>query len=231
MAESIPPAHASDMLIDNAAGGDASSKVEKRPEEPQRPAAASGEPSPAAKSADVVLAEAANASTLEAGAGASGNHSTEGEDELTYTTFEFTNGSYKGQVNKRKDAHGFGKFTSKIGAYEGQWQDGKHHGEGQQTWSDGRIYVGQFVAGQFGGKGKMTWHKGEEQITFEGDYIADKKHGQGKMVWPSGEIYDGEWVRGKRHGQAKVKTPSPGGVEREEIWENDACVPQFAQSK
>ena len=55
--------------------------------------------------------------------------------------------------------------------YVGEYKDGKKHGKGRYTWSDGGIYVG-------------NWKDGKE-------------HGQGTYTSPVGTKYVGEWREGK----------------------------------
>jgi len=51
--------------------------------------------------------------------------------------------------------------------YEGEWKDGKKHGQGTLTWANGSKYEGE-------------WKDG-------------KRHGQGTLAWASGKKYEGEW--------------------------------------
>ena len=55
--------------------------------------------------------------------------------------------------------------------YLGEYKDGKKHGKGSYTWSDGGIYVG-------------NWKEG-------------KQHGHGTYTYSDGDKYDGEWKNGK----------------------------------
>ena len=54
--------------------------------------------------------------------------------------------------------------------YLGEYKDGKKHGKGSYTWSDGGIYVG-------------NWKEGKE-------------HGHGTYTSPAGRKYVGEWKDG-----------------------------------
>jgi len=40
--------------------------------------------------------------------------------------------------------------------YEGQWVQGRRHGNGVQTWEDGSRYEGEWVNDRMHGNGKMT---------------------------------------------------------------------------
>lgn len=113
----------------------------------------------------------------------------------------YTDGSvYRGQVLGGK-RHGHGLQQSEATTYEGQWKADHQHGEGRQTWPDGRVYEGQFDLGRFSGQGRMVWQTPKGMLIYEGQYQDDLKHGHGKFVWVDGRTYDGEWVLGKRHGR------------------------------
>ena len=64
------------------------------------------------------------------------------------------------------------------GVYVGDLKDGKRHGQGKLTFSDGRKY--------------------------EGEYRDDKRHGQGTEIYSDGSSYEGEWKDGKRHGLSLI---------------------------
>jgi hypothetical protein len=65
--------------------------------------------------------------------------------------------------------------------YDGEWVQGKQHGRGRQTWSDGTHY--------------------------DGEYQSDLRHGKGKETLPGGVVYDGEWADGRRHGEGRLSWP------------------------
>ena len=62
--------------------------------------------------------------------------------------------------------------------YEGEWKDGRQHGQGKETDADGD--------------------------TYEGEWKDGKTHGQGKETHADGETYEGEWRDGVPHGQGKL---------------------------
>lgn len=120
-------------------------------------------------------------------------------DEQTLTYQDGT--TYTGELSNDM-RHGHGKWTSPTGSYEGQWQADKHHGEGHQTWSDGRTYDGQYEDGSFHGRGRMEWPADEgHKMLYEGQYVKDKKHGKGIFLWADGRTYNGPWHEGRRHGR------------------------------
>ena len=66
------------------------------------------------------------------------------------------------------------------GVYVGEKKDGKRHGQGILTFSDGSKY--------------------------EGEYRDDKKHGQGTKNFSDGNSYEGEWKDGFKTGQGTLTT-------------------------
>jgi len=133
------------------------------------------------------------------GAVPGGDSAAGGREEHQIVTYG-DGSQYMGQIVDGK-RHGQGKWESKSGMYEGQWQADVQHGKGRQTWSDGRVYDGQFQNGKFAGSGRMVWETQRGLLTYEGAYQDDLKHGKGKFVWADGRTYDGYWERGKRHGR------------------------------
>ena len=73
----------------------------------------------------------------------------------------------------------FGKEKTTDGVYEGQYLNGKFHGQGTATWANGNKYVG-------------GWKD-------------DKFHGQGTYTWADGNKYVGEWKDGELQNQPVEK--------------------------
>lgn len=59
--------------------------------------------------------------------------------------------------------------------YNGDWQEGKRHGQGTQKWPDGSKY--------------------------EGEWKDDKANGYGKLMHADGDVYKGEWKNDKANGK------------------------------
>jgi hypothetical protein len=55
--------------------------------------------------------------------------------------------------------------------YEGQWKNGKRHGQGKETYADG--------------------------ATYEGEYKDGMRHGQGKWIDTDGRVEEGRWEFGE----------------------------------
>ena len=63
------------------------------------------------------------------------------------------------------------QFLNDGGCYEGEYKDGKYHGQGTETWSDGDKYEGEFKDGKNHGQGTLTFPDG---IKFVGEFKEDK---------------------------------------------------------
>ena len=106
---------------------------------------------------------------------------------------------YKGDVKNGKP-NGFGVMTFPWGdKYIGEWKEGKYHGQGTETYTDGgdSMYVGEWKNGEYHGQGTYTFGKGK----FERNMVVGKfKDGE---IW-NGTTYDKDgnikvkFVNGKR---------------------------------
>eukprot|EP00927_Polykrikos_kofoidii_P013195 TRINITY_DN15724_c0_g1_i2.p1 TRINITY_DN15724_c0_g1~~TRINITY_DN15724_c0_g1_i2.p1 ORF type:complete len:198 (-),score=20.64 TRINITY_DN15724_c0_g1_i2:167-760(-) len=103
--------------------------------------------------------------------------------------------------------------------YTGQWTEDQRHGQGRQTWEDGRIFEGEFRDGRLHGYGRMEWHTPSGLMVYEGEYEHDLKHGSGRYLWPDGRSYVGDWRGGLRHGRAVYTNTT--GMRRAAIWNKD----------
>ena len=102
--------------------------------------------------------------------------------------------------------HGQGTVTYSNGKkYVGEFKNGKKHGQGTQTWSNGKKYVGEFKNGKRNGQGTMTYSDGRKYV---GGVKNGKWDGKGVSTALDGQrwytLYDGEWKKGKKHGQGKL---------------------------
>ena len=109
-------------------------------------------------------------------------------------TIDFSDGSYEGELNSKKQKHGKGFFR----------------------WSDGSYYNGAYVRDQRHGKGRFLWSNGE---TYEGDYLEDQRTGRGVYRWPNGSVYKGLYFKGKRHGNGDFTASD--GIRYEGEWLHD----------
>ena len=98
-----------------------------------------------------------------------------------------------------------GSFTYDDGSsYEGEFEDGKVHGQGTYSWSDGTMYQGAFESGLPHGEGRQTWPSG---ATYEGNFTAGRINGYGTLTLPDGTTYTGDFVDERREGTGTLTLP------------------------
>ena len=82
--------------------------------------------------------------------------------------------------------------------YIGKRENGKYHGQGTLTFSNGEKYVGEFKDGEKDGQGTYTWSNGDKYV---GEWKDEKRTGQGTYTYGKGEWegdkYVGDWKDGK----------------------------------
>jgi len=111
-------------------------------------------------------------------------------------------------VGEKKDGkrHGQGTLTFSDGSsYEGEYRNDKRHGQGTLTKPNGDKYVGEFKDGEMTGQGTYTHSDGS---SYEGEWKDGKKHGYGTLTYLNGEKYYGEFKDGKRNGQGTLTKPN-----------------------
>eukprot|EP01090_Pellita_catalonica_P018096 TRINITY_DN569_c0_g1_i1.p1 TRINITY_DN569_c0_g1~~TRINITY_DN569_c0_g1_i1.p1 ORF type:complete len:722 (-),score=101.82 TRINITY_DN569_c0_g1_i1:57-2222(-) len=105
---------------------------------------------------------------------------------------------YNGEMVKG-EFHGYGVYQDAAGTtiYEGDFQNGKRHGNGKLTtprW----FYQGTFRDNKMEGTGRYTYSNGD---VFQGGFLANKPHGKGQYLYKdSGELIEGSWENGKHIG-------------------------------
>mgnify|MGYP000889963540 CR=1 FL=1 len=79
--------------------------------------------------------------------------------------------------------------------YSGQRKNGKKHGGGYLTTSDGGVYPGEFRDDKFHGQGTYI---GLDGSTYVGDWKNGEQHGEGTLTDKNGKTtYSGPWLVGK----------------------------------
>ena len=133
-----------------------------------------------------------------------------------------------------KVPHGNGEiwFTTHY-HYIGQFQWGKRHGMGKDTYPNGDTYVGEYVNDRFHGRGVSV--RGDKRRRYTGDFVNGIEHGQGS-VWTVDEMglektYSGGMSEGVRHGQGCLVLKYAKGytVTFTGIWRNDVLHGPGAQ--
>ena len=137
---------------------------------------------------------------------------------------------------------GFATHELTSGAiYEGNWLNGKPHGEGKLTWVDQTYHEGSFTDGKRNGygtcvkkwgtmKGQWTDNKmnGQGEMSFlkgaiyQGNFYNSRAHGQGTLTFPDGTVHTGEFVCGLRQGQGT--THYKDGTVASGEWTADAMT-------
>ena len=114
-------------------------------------------------------------------------------------TKNFPNGDkYVGVIIDGK-RHGKGMLTRTNGdKYKGEYKYDKENGQGTYNFANGNKYIGEFKDGKRHGLGKFTIADGS---IYEGKYKDGKKNGQGTYKLANGDKYEGEYKDGKEHGQ------------------------------
>ena len=100
--------------------------------------------------------------------------------------------------------HGKGKFSSEAGwNFVGLFNEDKF-GRGVFTWPNsshsGVTFEGEFKNGKMHGLGKYTWSDGS---FYEGELKDGKRHGAGLFVRSDGRVYEGMWKEDMRHGRGR----------------------------
>ena len=111
---------------------------------------------------------------------------------------DFSDGSYKGEVNRDGEKHGSGIYRWLDGStYDGEYGDDLRHGTGRFLWVNGESYKGDYLKDERTGRGIYDWPDGSQ---YEGDFLAGKRHGMGRFISSEGVIYEGEWFDDLQHG-------------------------------
>lgn len=97
------------------------------------------------------------------------------------------------------------KLFSNRNSYHGTWLDGRMHGDGIYTWSDGSEYAGEFREGYAWGQGEKRWPNDRK---YRGEWVRDMMWGDGEMTWPSGETFTGQFRKGIFHGKGTRVWPN-----------------------
>ena len=150
-------------------------------------------------------------------------------------------GKYKGELSGRQ-RHGRGAYTydNACFSYDGDWQEGRKHGQGSftvaglytyngdfaddemtgtgtKTWLSGAVYKGQFFQGEMHGRGI---YKGVDGSHYDGEFRGNLRSGQGTLLSPGGDRFTGTWANNKLNGHAAYTSKS--GVSYDGEWA-DGC--------
>ena len=85
----------------------------------------------------------------------------------------------------------------KNNRYEGNYINGKKHGNGRFFWANGSCYKGQFSFDYLHGEGEYIWYDGRK---YKGDWKNNEMHGHGTFSWPNNNFYEGSYRHDKKQG-------------------------------
>lgn len=99
-----------------------------------------------------------------------------------------------------------GQSTCKYetGEYSGNFVNGVRQGRGTMTFSNHDIYDGEWKDGKMHGNGIYRfWNMKENRYTqvYEGTFSDGKRNGIGKMKFSNHDIYEGTWQNDFRTGE------------------------------
>ena len=109
--------------------------------------------------------------------------------------------------------------------YDGEYKDGKRHGQGVIIWAQGNKYVGEWKDDNMHGQGTYTyvdkpqWNGPPQDETYTGEWKDGRKHGQGTYVYGGGGRYVGEFKDGEQNGQGTL-TYAGGDSEYRGEWKD-----------
>jgi len=99
-------------------------------------------------------------------------------------------------------------------------------GPGIYVWPDGAKYNGNFLNGKFHGQGTYSWPGGKQYV---GEFKSDKRNGLGTYTWPNGASYTGEWESGKKSGYGIYTFPN--GNKNIGLWKNGKLSQEMEESE
>lgn len=80
--------------------------------------------------------------------------------------------------------------------YKGETLNGKPHGQGKASYTNGGWYDGGWKNGKRDGRGEEYYV--DDVLHYEGEWKEDNRHGMGKSYYTDGKLaYEGEWKNDK----------------------------------
>jgi len=113
----------------------------------------------------------------------------------------------KDQISQNLSKRKVEKPNKKHDEYDGEYKDGKYHGEGRLNYSNGDEYLGGWKDGKYHGRGRLNYSNGDEYL---GGWKDGKYHGEGRLNYSNGDEYDGEYKDGKYHGEGRLNYSNGG---------------------
>ena len=123
---------------------------------------------------------------------------TDSESEASFNDFS---DKEKNQISQNLSSRKAKKSNKKSDEYDGEYKDGKYHGEGRLSYSNGDEYSGGWKDGKYDGEGELSYSNGD---VYFGGWKDGKYHGEGRLEYSNEDVYLGEWKAGKKHGYIKM---------------------------
>jgi len=99
-------------------------------------------------------------------------------------------------VTRSKETYSDGSW------YEGEFKNGKYHGQGTFCWTNGTKYIGLFANGMCHGEGILYYNDGtSEKVIYDNGNVVNKSPNILRENYNDGAWYEGEFKNGKYHGQ------------------------------
>jgi len=114
---------------------------------------------------------------------------------------------YQGDINKKGEKHGFGKYISPMVKRIGMWRDDKFTGWGREIRENDDIYEGKFIDGKLNGKG--IYKDKKNKITYIGDFLNYKFNGKGDL-YTKNYHYQGDFNNNKMNGNGRIEIYNQG---------------------
>jgi len=114
---------------------------------------------------------------------------------------------YQGEVSIKtgqREGKGTYYYTNPYFIYEGEWLDGKKHGQGRLSFGADGFYEGSFEDGEITGQGRQELNG----WSYVGGFLRGQKHGEGTWIRADGGSYTGAWAQGKYSGHGTLTLPS-----------------------
>lgn len=125
--------------------------------------------------------------------------------------------SYKGMVSNGKP-HGKGKIVFQDMKYEGDFWEGKRHGNGIQYWTrglhEGESYLGEWKNDERNGYGIQIWPDGRK---YTGVWKSNRQNGKGVLTNATGDTYNGYFKDDQPDGEG-THTKSDGSIIYKGLW-------------
>eukprot|EP00929_Paragymnodinium_shiwhaense_P042758 TRINITY_DN22073_c0_g1_i1.p1 TRINITY_DN22073_c0_g1~~TRINITY_DN22073_c0_g1_i1.p1 ORF type:complete len:461 (-),score=113.79 TRINITY_DN22073_c0_g1_i1:197-1579(-) len=114
-------------------------------------------------------------------------------------------GRYEGEVSIEsglREGHGRYYYQNPYFQYEGEWAEGKKHGQGRFSFGEGAYYEGNFEEGEITGLGERVWADGSH---YRGEFLNGARHGEGVFEKQhDGTRYEGSWAENKYSGEGML---------------------------